>query len=97
MANEGIESTEKHSIIASLAIKSFAHKDQALIFSASEDREPVKQAKPIYTQEYLSWRIGVAQANRKRDGWQDVFDEMMNICEVRGKYTLMIIKAIVPN
>ncbi len=77
--NTGIEATEKHSVIASLALKSFAHTDQSYLFSASEEREPVKQAKPLYTNEYLSWRVGVAAANWKRDSWQDAFDQMTKI------------------
>lgn len=62
--------------VADLAIKSFAHKDQAYMFLASEDKEPITHTKLLYTQEYLAWRIGVASANWKRDGWQDVFDQM---------------------
>ncbi len=61
--NTGSEMTAKHSRVAALAMKSFAHKDQVYTFSASEDKEPVTYRKPLYTQEYLSWRIGVAQAN----------------------------------
>jgi hypothetical protein len=75
----GAEATEKHSVIASLALKSFAHQDQAYLFSASEERKPVKQSKPLYTQEYLSWRVGVAQANWRRDGWQDALDQMTTV------------------
>lgn len=84
----GAEATEKHSTIAALALKSFAHQDQALMFSASEEREPVTYSKPLYTQEYLSWRIGVAQANWKRDGWQDLFDQMQSICESWARVAL---------
>ncbi|RNF52977.1 hypothetical protein EBI00_02435 [Marinomonas hwangdonensis] len=75
----GAEATEKHSVIASLALKSFAHTDQSYLFSASEEREPVTHTKPLYTQEYLSWRVGVAQSNWKRDGWQDVFEQMTGV------------------
>lgn len=69
----------QHYMIADLALKSFAHQDQSYLFTASEGKEPVKQSKPLYTNEYLSWRVGVAQANWKRDGWQDAFDQMTGV------------------
>lgn len=89
--NETLNATNKWSVLdsekskaqymtlAKLALKSFAAKDQDYLFTASEERKPVVQSKPLYTNEYLSWRVGVAAANWKRDGWQDVFDGMIGV------------------
>lgn len=89
-ASTGAKATEKHSVIASLVLKLLAHTDQSYLFSASEEREPAKQAKTLYTQEYLAWRVGVAQANWKRDGWQDDFDEMIGVLNEWARENLVI-------
>lgn len=89
--NETLNATNKWSVLdsekskaqymtlAKLALKSFAAKDQDYLFTASEERKPVVQSKPLYTNEYLAWRVGVAAANWKRDGWQDAFEQMTSV------------------
>ena len=102
--NETLNATDKWDVLdseklktqymtlAKLGIKSFAHKDKAFMFSASEDKEPITHTKPLYTQEYLAWRIGVASANWKRDGWQLVFNQIMVVSEEWAKEGLEVIK-----
>lgn len=73
------KSKSQYMTLAKLAIKSFAAKDQDYLFTSSESKESVSHKKPLYTQEYLSWRIGVQSANWKRDGWDDTLDQVIDI------------------
>lgn len=66
-------------ILADLAIRDFAHRDQAYLFSAGDkEREAVVQAGPLYTDEYLSWRVCTARSNWKRD-WSSAYEQMISV------------------
>ncbi|WP_067097907.1 hypothetical protein [Marinomonas atlantica] len=65
-------------ILADLAMRDFAHRDQAYLFSAGDkEREAVVPVGPLYTDDYLAWRIGGHKQHWKRD-WSDVYERMID-------------------
>ncbi|RDL44346.1 hypothetical protein DN730_08050 [Marinomonas piezotolerans] len=66
-------------VLGDLAIRDFAHRDQAYLFSAGDkEREAVVPVGPLYTDEYLSWRVGTARSNWKRD-WASTYQQMISV------------------
>ena len=98
--NETLNATNKWSVLdsekskaqymtlAKLAIKLFAHKDQSYLFSASEDKEPMTHPKPLYTQDYLAWRVGVQSSNWKRCKWDYLLDSMLFVLDKWARESL---------
>ena len=76
----------KASVLADLAIRDFAHRDQAYLFSAGDkEREAVVPVGALYTNEYLAWRMGTARSNWKRD-WADTYEQMLTVLgDMAGK------------
>lgn len=69
----------KTMVLAGLAIRDFAQRDQAHLFSAGDkEREAVVPVGPLYTNEYLAWRIGGHKQHWKRD-WAAIYDRMIDV------------------
>lgn len=77
---QNIEITGNVAQMGVLALKEFAYRDQALLFSGNETREAIQRRKR-FTQDYLAWSINVHSTRFKRDGWGDMFDGMISVCE----------------
>ena len=84
----------KVSILADLTIRDFAHRDQAYLFSAGDkEREAVVPVGPLYTDEYLSWRLGTARSNWKRD-WADTYNKMIVLLDDMAGQTLNVVASL---
>lgn len=82
---------ERAYMLAKLALKSFAHKDQAYLFSGNEEKSVISPRQALYASDYVCWRIKVHLSNYKRDGYEQMFSEMLRKCEDWAKLSLSFI------
>ena len=84
---EDISKEGKLYILADLAVRDFSHRDQAYLFSAGDkEHEAVVPVGPLYTNEYLAWRIGGHKQHWKRD-WASTYEQMISVLgKWRGRH-----------